>query len=111
MIVSVLKITVDPGKKDEILEVLLSVKGPIEAEPGCMGCHIFQDLLNERMIYYNETWQNRGSLFAHIRSDRYRTLIAVMEMSSEAPDIKFKTVTNTKGMELIREAIGSIGGG
>jgi len=106
MIVSILKIIAEPSNKEGILEILYSVKGPIEAKPGCLNSSVFQDLQDERLIYYKETWQDKANLYKHIRSDLYRNIIAVMDMSSEPPDIKFNTVSNTAGMELIKKILG-----
>ena len=106
MIVSILKIIAEPSNKEGILEILYSVKGPTEAKPGCLSSNVSQDLQDERVIYYKEVWQDKAALNDHIRSDLYRNIIAVMDMSSEPPDIKFNTISNTAGMELIKKTLG-----
>ncbi|MBW1667377.1 MAG: antibiotic biosynthesis monooxygenase [Deltaproteobacteria bacterium] len=106
MIISTLRIVAEPDKNDEILEILFSVKGPTEGEAGCISCRIFQDLRNERVITYEEVWQSEEKLYQHIRSDLYRNILAVMDMSNGPPEVKFSTISNIAGMELIKKALG-----
>jgi len=106
MIISLIRILAEPDNKEEILEILFSVKGPTEGEPGCISCRMYQDIENEHIIAYEEVWRNRENLFKHIRSDLYRNILAVMDMSSDPPDVRFNTISNSAGMELIKEALG-----
>lgn len=106
MILSIIKVTVLPEKREEILEILLSVKGPTEVKSGCTQCHICQDLYNKNIINYSEVWENEETLYKHIRSDIYRSLLAVIDMSSKQPEIRFLTVSDTAGIELIKNALG-----
>jgi len=108
MIVSNIKILADPDNKNEILEILFSVKGPTEVKRGCLSCGIYQDIQNERIIAYEEVWESKESLYNHIRSAFYRSILAAVDMSSEPPEIKFNTVSNITGIELIKEALGHI---
>ncbi|MBW2368133.1 MAG: antibiotic biosynthesis monooxygenase [Deltaproteobacteria bacterium] len=105
MIVSMIKIVVTPDKKDEILEILFSLKGPTEVKHGCINCRIYQDLQDNNIIY-KETWKDKESLDKHIRSDLYRDILAVIDMSSEQPGINFFTVSSVAGIELIQETLG-----
>lgn len=106
MIESILKVIADSSNKDEILEILYSVKGPTEANPECLNSSLFQDLEDQRIIYYKEVWQDKAALTEHIRSDIYRNIFAVMDMSGEPPDIKFNMVSNTTGMDFIKKTLG-----
>jgi len=104
MIISLIRILAEPDNKDEILEILFSVKGPTEGTPGCISCRMYQDLENKHIIAYEEVWRNRENLFKHICSDLYRNILAVMDMSSEPPGVSFSTISNSAGMELIKTA-------
>jgi len=55
-----------------------------------------------------EVWTSRKELEKHVRSDNYRRLLAVMDISVSRPDICFITMGETEGMEYItrlRESI------
>lgn len=106
MVISTTKIVTEPSDKEKILEILFSVKGPTEGKPGCIRCSIYLDLQNEHVIVYEEVWRSKEDLFYHIRSDLYRSILAVMDMSSEPPGVAFSTISSTTGMELIKSALG-----
>lgn len=106
MIESILKVISNSSNKEEILEILYSVKGPTEASPECLNSSVFNDSENESIIYYQEVWQDKAALSEHIRSDIYKNIFAVMDMSDGPPEIKFNTVSHTAGMDFIAETLG-----
>jgi quinol monooxygenase YgiN len=109
MIISTIRINAAPARKKEILEILYSVKGPTEGQPGCLSSNIYQNLLANNIIIYVEVWKNKTSLFKHIRSPLYRSVLAAIDMSCELPDIKFSAVSNVDGIELIKAALSPVG--
>ena len=105
MIISTIRINAAPARKKEILEILYSVKGPAEGQPGCLNSNIYQNLLANHLITYVEVWKTKDGLFKHIRSPLYRSILAAIDMSCELPDIQFSSVSETDGMELIKAAL------
>ena len=105
MIISTVRIAVGVKKKEEILAILFSVKGPTESESQCVSCRIYTEPRNEKHITYEEVWQNEESLYQHLRSPQYRNLLAAMDLSSEPPEVKFITVLKTEGMELVQRVL------
>jgi len=108
MIVSIIKIFMAPDNKNEILEILHSVKVRTEGRSGCLGCNIYQDLQDEQVIVYKEVWENKEHLDNHIRSDIYRNILAAVDMSNERPKIAFYTISNIKGIDLIETTLGYV---
>ncbi len=108
MIISTIRINAAPARKKEILEILYSVKGPTEGQPGCLSSNIYQNLLANHQITYVEVWKTKAGLFKHIRSPLYRSILAAIDMSCEVPDIQFSSVSNVDGMELIKAALSSV---
>jgi len=106
MIIAAIRIFADSGNINEIIEVLSSVKGPTEGKSGCISCFIYKEVNNENRITYEERWENQEQLNNHICSDFYRKILAVIDMSSQPPAVKFSTVSSTAGMELIKTAFG-----
>ena len=105
MIISTVRIAVGVKKKDEILRILFSIKGPTESKSHCVSCRIYTEPRNEKHITYEEVWQNEESLYQHLRSPQYRNLLAAMDLSSEPPEVKFITVLKTEGMELVQRVL------
>jgi quinol monooxygenase YgiN len=108
MIISTVRIAVGAKKKDEILAILFSVKGPTESKPQCVSCRIYTEPRNDKLITYEEVWQSEESLYQHLRSPHYRNLLAAMDLSSEPPDVKFVTVSKTEGMELMQRILSDV---
>jgi quinol monooxygenase YgiN len=105
MIISTITIKASRAGKDEILDILLSVKEPTEAKPGCVSCHIYQSAADGSQITYREEWIDKKNLFHHIRSPLYRSVLAAMDMSLKQPSIHFYTVSKVEEMELIQSAM------
>ena len=101
MLMFMVKISPAPGKQQEILDILLSVKGPTLAASGCLDCSIYEEHDEERAIVYLEKWQLRAEMINHIRSSLYGRILKSLELSDRQPEICFYEIAGTHGMELI----------
>jgi quinol monooxygenase YgiN len=101
MLLSMVKICPDAGKQQEILDILLSVKGPTLASFGCLECSIYEEYDEEHAIVYMEKWQIRAEMIDHIRSTLYSRVLKALELSRREPEICFYEITGTQGIELI----------
>ena len=106
MIIASLRLSVPPEKKDEILRTLRMVMGPTLAHLKCISCSLYQDFEDEKIVSFVQEWESQEALDEYIRSDAYRKILAVMELASEPPEIKFVESLKTNGMELIEEIRG-----
>lgn len=104
MISATLKIKVPDHRRAEVLQMLECAVESTRAEPGCVSCHTYQDLQTEDAIFLEEVWESRADLDRHIRSDRYRYILAVMDIATEAPEVTFNTISPMGGMQIIRAA-------
>ena len=106
MITASLRVVVPGRRKAEVVRALRSLKGPTSAQPGCVACRILEDADEEGVVFYVEEWGSLERLERHIRSDHYRQLLAIMELSQEQPELRYDTVSQRQGFELV-EAIRS----
>jgi len=104
MITATFKLVLSPKRRAEALRTLRSVQGPCSAQPGCIDCHILRDTQDDEVLLYIEEWGSREQLKNHLRSERYRKLLEVVEWSKEPPDIRFDTVSRREGIELVAAA-------
>jgi quinol monooxygenase YgiN len=104
MIMSTLRIVVRPAKRDEILRTVNSLLGPTRVQPGCISSQFYTDVEDPNVLILSEEWKSQADLDRHLRSDQYRKILAVMDMSDSPPDIKFSTISDVKGMDAIRAA-------
>lgn len=104
MIMSTLRIVVPPARRDEVVRTLNSILGPTRVQPGCIGCHIYSEVEDQNVLILLEEWNSQTDVDSHLRSNHYRKVLALMEMSNTQPEIKFNSISDTKGMEVIEAA-------
>lgn len=61
-------------------------------------------LENENAFALMEEWSSQEELDRYLASDAGKTLVAVIEMSPEAPVIRFDRITRRGGMEVFEQA-------
>ena len=104
MIVGTLRIFPPPNRRDDVLEVLRSIQGPVLAQPGCTAFHIYEEQYSEGAVVLVERWESMSGLEAHLRSETYRRILGAIELSGGAPDIRFDFVSASEGMDLIERS-------
>ena len=103
-IVGTLKIVPLPERREVVMEILRSVQGRVLAEPGCAGCHIYEEPGPEEAVVIVERWDSEAELEVHIRSEAYRRILGAIELSGAAPEIRFDHVSASEGIERIQHA-------
>ncbi len=106
MITATLRISVSKGKKGEVVRLLRPLTGPTRVETGCISCRLYQEVNERHAITWMEEWATQKDLERHLRSPQYKRILAALDMSDVQPEIRFDTVVETKGMQLIEEARG-----
>ena len=106
MISSTIRLTTTEKSNTEILRLLRSLIEPTRVETGCISCGLYKDLHDSSVIVWVEEWKSQDDLDRHLRSRRYKKILAAFDMSSSQPEMRFNTVVETKGMQLIVDARG-----
>lgn len=104
MIQSKLIMIFSPEKIDETLNILRSIVERTRAEAGCISCSVYLDTENENVIVSEEKWRSNEDLQRHLRSESYQRVLLVMEMATTPPDVRFETIIDSSGVEIIKEA-------
>jgi quinol monooxygenase YgiN len=65
---------------------------------------MYQDDEDENTLSLVEEWTTEADLQRHLRSDKYRKVLAVMESAFEAPELRINTVSHVAGFEVIEAA-------
>ena len=107
MITSTIRITESESPDGEIVRVLRSLIEPTRVQKGCISCGLYKDLHDPRVIIWAEEWSTQEDLNHHLRSPQYKKILAAFDMSDSQPNMRFNTVIETKGMQLIEEARGT----
>lgn len=104
MIQAMVKMDFAPQTIHEALQILHSIVERTRAEAGCISCSVYRDMENEHLFVFEETWRSEEALQHHLRSEDYRKVLLVMEMAITPPVIRFDTITDTGGVEVIVDA-------
>jgi quinol monooxygenase YgiN len=107
MIIAILKIFPRKEKRLEALDVLLSVKGPVLAEPGCLCCCLYDEHGEEPGILYIEQWRSMADMEKHLRSSSYGRILEAMELSTRLPELNFYETAKTWNFELVERMRGT----
>jgi quinol monooxygenase YgiN len=97
-----IRIQIPENKLHEALMTLDSVIELIKLEEGCVSCRLYQDLRDGALLL-EQVWSSQSDLERHLRSDRLHTVLLVVEMAVESPEIRFDVIEQTTGMETIKK--------
>ena len=106
MITASLKINVPIEKHRDALQTVQSILGRKSAQPGCISIAFYQDTDSPGTLMLLEEWEDWRSTENYIRSDSYRSILELMELSSTPPEIKFCSVSDIQGMEVLERLRG-----
>jgi len=107
MILANIRMRIPPQKRGEALRILRSTAEGDKILPGCLSCRIYEDLQENNVIMFEEMWRSEEELEQRLRSNEYRRMLLVMELAGEPPEIKFQTISETGGIEVIEKARGA----
>jgi quinol monooxygenase YgiN len=103
VIIATLIMIVRPDRRSDLLETIRGMFEPVRVERGCLSYRLYQDVENKNTFILLEEWKTQKDIEKHIRTDNQHRLLALMDLLSEQPELRFNTVSHTAGMELIEE--------
>jgi quinol monooxygenase YgiN len=87
--------------RTSILRTLGFLLGPTRALPGCMNVHLYAELDQRKALLLVEEWESREQFEGSLDTDKLNTLVAAIELSSEAPVIHVDLVERQEGVETL----------
>jgi len=106
MLISTLRFVPSAKRHSEVLEILRSVVGPAESQPGCLSCHIYEEDGPDQATVLCGHWKTPATLHEHILSDLYLSVLAACELSDQPPEFCFHHVSRTQGLDLVHKLRG-----
>jgi len=104
MVRSTIRMLIPFEKGSGALEILGSLIEETQFEPGCANCRLYRCVRDMRIIMLDELWLSEEELQHHLRSERYRKILLVVEMAAEPPEIRFDIIAQSSGVETIEQA-------
>jgi len=105
VILSTLRMFVRPERRSDLLETMRGMLEPTRVERGCLSYHLYEDVENRNAFVLLEEWATQEDIERHISKDNQQRLLALIDLLSEQPELRFNTVSHTAGMELIENVL------
>jgi quinol monooxygenase YgiN len=96
---------VQPDRRSDLLVTMRAMLEPSRVERGCLSYHLYEDVENRNAFLLLEEWATQEDLERHISKDSQRQLLALMDLLSEQPELRFNTVSHTAGMNLMENVL------
>ncbi|MFC1823923.1 putative quinol monooxygenase [Thermodesulfobacteriota bacterium] len=106
MIQSIIRIIVSPERRKAAREIMDSLIGPMHVVPGCICYRMYQDLENENRLVLEQEWESEMALHRFIRSNTYIKILALIELSSQSPEILFNSISIIGGIDIVEDVRG-----
>jgi len=91
-----------PGRVDDIVRTLLwVVMLPAQQLPGCHFAQVYQRINEPQKVDYVEEWDDAAGLRPQLSCERFSRLLELVEMAAEAPEVEFRWISETYGMDYI----------
>ena len=59
------------------------------------------DIDDDNLLVLIEEWADMQSLRTHVGADIFKVVLAALDCASEEPEVRFDTVSDTRGMSFI----------
>ena len=80
------KLNAQIGKRDELVEILLSASRVVAQLPGCRAYIVNEDIADETCVWVFEIWDDKEAHDSSLKVERVRSLIAeAMPLRGGAP--------------------------
>jgi quinol monooxygenase YgiN len=97
-------VVASPARMDELCQAFGSLLGPTRAQRGCVRCELYRGWSGPNTVLLESMWRTREDLIRHLQSDRYKSFLHLMEMSTERPTIEFFFDIQRFGLEIVEQA-------
>jgi quinol monooxygenase YgiN len=91
------------GKARSMTEALHLLMASTRGEPGCIGCSVSADVGEKGKIRYSEEWQSEDALQRQFETDRFKSLVALVENATEPPVVEFLLPSGSRGLEYVED--------
>ena len=91
-----------PDRVDDIVRTLVRVVMlPVQQLTRCRIAQVYQRINEPLRVDYVEEWDDMAALRPHLDCERFSRLLELIEMASEAPEVEFRCISETHGLDYI----------
>ncbi len=81
-----------------------SMLAPTRAQPGCEQARLYVDADDASILTMVQEWETQADLDHYLASESCKFVVAALESSQLAPEVRFDTVACRAGLEVIEIA-------
>jgi quinol monooxygenase YgiN len=93
-------------RSKEVVAALRFLMVTTRLEPGCRNCGVWID--SDSAVRYLEEWATELDMRERVRSERFTSLLSVIESVEEPPLVQFDFVATTRGLDYVAEVRGRV---
>ncbi len=102
MIVVVGRVTTDPSKRAQLIEVAQKVAAASREEAGCIDYRVFEDTEQPNRFVFVEEWQDEEALQQHFRTPHIAEFMGAITATITAPpDVRFHEIASTRDLSQV----------
>ena len=87
MIILVLRMTVQPDKRDEYLRSMQVTMALTSREPGCIHCYMYESDKDENTFTLVQEWESGVHLDWYVHRNTFKSLLRSRELASGRPHV------------------------
>ena len=93
-----------PGKRwHEALSLLRPLVESTRILPECISSVLHQDQEDSGSLWLIEEWASEESLMRHVKSGAFRMIFEAMELSVDAPVLRFRMFQEMGGLDMVQQ--------
>jgi quinol monooxygenase YgiN len=101
MVRLIVALTASSSRADRIVRAFRSLMPETRIENGCLGCCAWSD--PDSTVHYFEEWATEVDMERRVRSERFTSLLSVIEAAREPPEVRFEFLNKTRGLDYVAE--------
>ena len=90
-----------PGRVQELVEAFRFLIVSTRHDQGCLGCSVWAE--PDLTVHYVEEWSSEEDIRRRVGSDRFTSVLALLEAVREQPHVQFDFVSSTRGLDYVAE--------
>jgi len=97
MVVLTGRFTVRPERKEEVIQLALSMFDPSRSEVGCISYNFYEDASRENSFLFFEEWKSQEALAEHFQTKHFHEFMQKFSnLIAGTPDIKIYEIAKLK---------------
>jgi quinol monooxygenase YgiN len=96
-----IRMLVPARKVKEALSTLRAMVERIKVKEGCLGCRLYQEVVDGKTLLFEVVWVDEESMQKHLRSAEFRYVLLVVEMAHTPPEFRFDRIADSLDLDTV----------